>query len=240
MKNYSTFLGLSLVLGSMAWGNTPATHGEPPIPAATKEGKQPSIAKPTEQSSASDLALKRLMSGNKRFVSATMAHPNQTVERRNDLALSQAPFAVIVSCSDSRVPPEILFDQGVGDLFVVRSAGEVMGEVGIGSIEYAVAHLGVSLIMVLGHERCGAVKATLEGGEAPGSIGFVCAHIKPAADRAKKEGGTILDNAIQYNVENVAAKLALSPIIREAITKGQLKIARSVYDLDEGLVKPIP
>jgi carbonic anhydrase len=157
-----------------------------------------------------------------------------------DLAQSQSPFAIIVSCSDSRVPPEILFDQGVGDLFVIRSAGQVVTEVGLGSIEYAVEHLGVNLIMVLGHERCGAVKATLAGGEAPGSIGSIVKIIKPAADKAKEQGGDILNNAIQLNVKMVAEKIAASPVIRHALGEGKLKVVKGVYDLDEGMVKSIP
>ena len=190
--------------------------------------------------SASDEALKRLISGNKRFTTATMSHPDQTVERRTDLAQSQSPFAIIVSCSDSRVGPEIIFDQGIGDLFVIRTAGEVVTDVALGSIEYAVAHLGVPLIMVLGHERCGAVKATVEGGEAPGSIGSIVNLIKPAADKAKAQGGDILATAVSLNVGLVSEKIASSPIVKDAMAKGQLKIVRGVYDLDEGVVKPIP
>jgi carbonic anhydrase len=262
---YSSHIVLNFVFVCLVWGSSedlhpavePATKAIPskvaPVSTHGEAAKRKAIpsAIPAKNASGTghgamqekslpDLALTRLLSGNKRYITATMAHPNQTIERRNDLAQSQAPFAIIVSCSDSRVPPEILFDQGIGDLFVVRSAGEVMGEVGIGSIEYAVAHLGSSLIMVMGHERCGAVKATVEGGEAPGSIGFICAHIKPAVDRAKKEGGEVLNNAIQYNAENVAKRLTQSPIIGEALSQDKIKIVSAVYDLDDGIVKLNP
>jgi carbonic anhydrase len=203
----------------------PAGHGAPTAAA----GKHPA-----------DEALKKLLAGNRRFVSATMSHPNQTVERRLDQAGGQTPFAIIVSCSDSRVGPEVVFDQGLGDLFVVRTAGEVVTDVAMGSIEYAAAHLGCPLIMVMGHEKCGAVKATVEGGEAPGSIGSIVDLIKPAVAKAKGQGGDLLDNAIRNNAIMVSEAIAASPIIKEKIAKGELKIVRGVYDLDEGVVKPVP
>jgi carbonic anhydrase len=203
----------------------PAAHGAP----AAAAGKHPA-----------DEALKKLLAGNRRFVGATMAHPNQTVERRLDQAGGQTPFAIIVSCSDSRVGPEVVFDQGLGDLFVVRTAGEVVTDVAMGSIEYAAAHLGCPLIMVMGHEKCGAVKATVEGGEAPGSIGSIVKLIKPAVEKAKGQGGDLLDNAIRNNAIMVAETIAASPIIKEKLAKGELKIVRGVYDLDEGVVKPVP
>lgn len=109
-----------------------------------------------------DAALRRLKEGNARFVKGRLKHPNGAPARRTAVAAHQSPFAVILSCSDSRVPPELVFDQGLGDLFVVRTAGQVVAELELGSIEYAVEHLGASLVLVLGHERCGAVKATVE------------------------------------------------------------------------------
>lgn len=221
--------------GTKAPKASKAAAQEAPSPAASGSQHGPAAGK-----SAPDEALRRLIAGNKRYVSATLAHPNQTLERRTDQAQGQTPFAIIVSCSDSRVPPEVVFDQGIGDLFVIRSAGEVVTDVGIGSIEYAAAHLGVPLIMVMGHERCGAVKATLDGGEAPGSIGSIVNLIKPAVDKAKSQGGEVLDNAIRYNVGLVSERIAASPIIRDKMARGELKIVRGVYDLDDGLVKPIP
>jgi carbonic anhydrase len=226
-----------------------AAHAEKPA-APTAHGKTaPAVVAPAGTSASSAPApeapepndvLKRLVAGNRRFMNATMAHPNQTVERRTDLATSQSPFAIIVSCSDSRVSPELIFDQGIGDLFVIRSAGEVVSEIGIGSIEYAVEHLSVPVIMVLGHERCGAVKATVAGGEAPGSIGSIVELIKPAVAKARGQTGDVLDNAIKNNVNLVAEKIAISPIIHEALLRGKLKIVRGVYDLDDGQVKAIP
>jgi carbonic anhydrase len=124
--------------------------------------------------------LARLEEGNRRAASNHSTHPHASSARRGEVAQSQSPFAVIVSCSDSRVPPELLFDQGYGDLFVIRIAGNVVEDTALGSIEYAVEHLGAKLLVVLGHERCGAVKATVDGGEAPGHIGSIVNAIKPA------------------------------------------------------------
>lgn len=122
-----------------------------------------------------DEALARLMEGNARYVSAKLNHPDQTLQRRAEVASGQHPFAIILTCADSRVPPELLFDQGLGDLFVVRVAGNIVDDDILGSIEYGVGELATPLVMVLGHERCGAVKATVEsveqGGEVPGHIG---------------------------------------------------------------------
>jgi carbonic anhydrase len=241
-----TFVALSAL--TLVCANEPAHKQAPAASAPKAKAATPpaGTAAPAAHSQepekvAADEALKRLIAGNQRYVNSTMAHPNQTGERRGDVAQSQKPFAIIVSCSDSRVPPEVLFDQGVGDLFVIRSAGQVVTEVGIGSIEYAVEHLGSPLIMVLGHERCGAVKATADGGEAPGSIGSICGLIKPAVDKAKAQGGgDLVDQAVRNNVANVADKIAASPLIRKALASGEVKIVRGYYDLDDGQVKPLP
>lgn len=139
---------------------------------------EPSKSKPDE-------ALKRLVQGNARFVSDHLTHasPEQIAVARGAVSKSQAPFAVIVGCSDSRVGPEIVFDQGLGDLFVVRTAGEVVDSAALGSIEYAVEHLGSPLILVLGHQRCGAVAAAVAGAKAPGHIAAVLNAIEPAAKK---------------------------------------------------------
>ncbi|HEY4484757.1 MAG TPA: carbonic anhydrase, partial [Nitrospiria bacterium] len=122
-----------------------------------------------------DKALTMLMEGNARYVEGKMLHPNQAADRMGELAKGQHPFAVILGCADSRVPPEIVFDQGLGDLFVLRVAGNIADDAVIGSIEYAVEHLGTTLVFVLGHERCGAVSAAVEvvtkGAKVPGHIG---------------------------------------------------------------------
>ncbi|MBA3035016.1 MAG: carbonic anhydrase [Desulfobacterium sp.] len=186
-------------------------------------------------------AQQKLLDGNKRYVNEKQTHINQTAKRRIEVAKGQHPFAVVVCCSDSRVPPEILFDQGLGDLFVIRLAGNILNDEAIGSIEYAVDHLDVQYIMVLGHERCGAVGATVQGGEAPGHIGSLVKAIQPAVDKAKSQPGDVLDNAVRANVGMVVEQLKSSaPILNEFIKKGVLTVVGARYDLDDGAVAILP
>ena len=188
-----------------------------------------------------DMAQQKLMDGNKRYVDARLLHPNQTPQRRAEVAKGQHPFAAIVSCADSRVPPEILFDQGLGDLFVVRLAGNILDDAVLASLEYAVEHLSVKYIMVLGHERCGAVEATIKGGETPGHIGSLVKAIQPAVDNAKKQPGDLLDNAVSANITMVVQKLkSSSPTLVELVKKGALTVVGARYDLDDGVVAILP
>ena len=181
--------------------------------------------------------LKKLIEGNQKFVGSKMLHQNQSAERREEVAKGQHPIAVIVSCSDSRVPPEIIFDQGLGDLFVIRSAGNLVDDIGLGSIEYAVEHLGVQLIIVLGHERCGAVSAAVQGGEAPGHIAKLIEEINPAVEKAKKQSGDLLENAVLSNINMVVKQLQDSePILKEFVHSKKLIIVGARYDLDDGVV----
>ena len=188
--------------------------------------------------------LAQLLDGNKRFVEGKLAHPGRKPEDFAPLAEGQAPLAVIVGCADSRVAPELIFDQGVGDLFVVRVAGNVIDGAGAsvkGSIEYAIAELGVRLVMVLGHSKCGAVKAAIAHIDAndalPGSIGPLVDIIKPAVAAMKGKPGDKLDNVIRANVERGVERLkGLEPILAGAITKGELKVVGGVYDLRSGKV----
>ncbi|MEW6380883.1 MAG: carbonic anhydrase [bacterium] len=186
-----------------------------------------------------DQALQILMTGNKQYVAAKLAHPNSTPERRTELVKGQHPFAIILSCSDSRVPPEIVFDQGLGDLFVVRVAGNVVDDLALGSIEYAAEHLGVPLIMVLGHEKCGAVTATVEGGgKAPGHIDAVVKAIKPAVEKVKDQPGDKVENATRANIDMVVEQLKTSkPVLAELVKDGKLMIVGARYDLDTGVVE---
>jgi carbonic anhydrase len=187
-----------------------------------------------------DEALKTLLAGNKRYVSGKTKGPNRSAARRTELANAQHPIAVVVSCSDSRVPPELLFDQGFGDLFVVRTAGNIVDSIALGSIEYAVEHLGTKLIVVLGHERCGAVTAAFQGGEAPGNIKSVVDAIKPAVEKGKARHtghGEVLDTCILANVKQVAEKIRTTkPILSEKVEDGMLKVMGAYYDLDTGAV----
>ncbi len=184
-----------------------------------------------------DRALQKLMEGNTRYVSARAAHPNQAPARRAEVVGGQHPFAVIVGCSDSRVPPEIIFDQGLGDVFVVRLAGHVLSDEALGSIEYAVDHLGTRLIMVLGHDGCGAVTAAVKGGGAPGHIGSVMNAIAPAVQKAKYRAGDLLENAIIENVAMVVERLQSSaPLLKALVKNGGLNIVGAHYHLDDGKV----
>jgi carbonic anhydrase len=194
-----------------------------------------------EHSAANDSPRQKLLDGNQRYVAAKLSHPDQTHARLEELAQGQHPFAVILSCSDSRVPPEIVFDQGLGDLFVIRVAGNIVDNDALGSIEYAVEHLGVKYIMVLGHERCGAVDATVKGGHAPGHIASLVKAIAPAVNQVKHEPGDLLDNAVRANVAMVVKKLqSTPPILKEEYEKKELVIEGARYDLDDGSVTMVP
>lgn len=185
-------------------------------------------------------SLKRLHDGNGRFVAGTSTQITKDAKRRAEVAQGQKPFAIIVGCSDSRVGPEVVFDQGLGDLFVVRSAGHVVDDVGLGSIEYAVEHLGASLILVVGHERCGAVAATVGGGEVHGHLPAIINAIKPAVAKAKGQPGDAVDNAVRAQVLEVVEQLQKAgPLLAERVSAGKLRIAGARYDLDTGLVAVI-
>ncbi|XGB40932.1 MAG: hypothetical protein LVS60_11025 [Nodosilinea sp. LVE1205-7] len=155
------------------------------------------------------------------------------------MAQDQKPFAAILSCADSRVTPEIIFDQGIGDLFVVRGAGNLATPQGIASQEFGALILGARVLMVLGHSRCGAVKAALGGGDLPGLMDELVEAIKPAVEDAKNQPGDRLDNAIKMNVQRQVRKLAISPVLASLVEQGQLKLVGGYYNLDTGEVKVI-
>ena len=210
-------------------------------------------------------AMSRLKEGNGRYTSGKVQHPHESSEerayvatnsyenagmlflgmtaaeaakRRAELTKSQHPFAIIVSCSDSRVPPEIVFDQGLGDLFVIRVAGNVIDDQSLGSIEYAVDHLAVRLIVVLGHQRCGAVKAAKETiaakGKAPAHIQSLVMAIQPAVE-ATVNGD--LEATVKANVKDVVQALGSStPILKPKVDSGELKVLGAYYSLDTGSV----
>jgi len=187
-----------------------------------------------------DQALQKLVEGNNRYKRMALLRPNQTLARRSLVAKGQNPFAIILSCADSRVPPELVFDQGLGDIFVIRVAGNIPNDQMIGSIEYAVEHFDVPLLMVLGHQRCGAVEATVKGGEVPGHIGSIVEAIKPAVEKTKGMPGDPVENAIRANIELVVEQLKNSkPILSEFVHNGKLKVVGAKYDLDTGAVEMI-
>jgi carbonic anhydrase len=182
-------------------------------------------------------ALRRLLDGNQRYVDGKATCTNQSKDRRAELANGQHPFAAILGCSDSRVPPEIVFDRGLGDLFVVRLAGNVADTVAIESIDYAVKHLGTRLVIVLGHDRCGAVTAAVKGHEEPGDVGPMLAELRPAVTATKHTPGDPVANAIRANVELTVDKLKNSKPLRAMVQSRELKIAGAIYRLDTGKVE---
>lgn len=195
------------------------------------------------QPPAGPLAL--LLEGNARYVAGRSTHPHQDEVRRSETAKGQKPFAVIVGCSDSRTAPEILFDQGLGDLFVTRLAGNIVDENALGSIEFAVKNLGARLIVVLGHERCGAVSAAVEsvksGAPASGHIAGILNAIKPAVETSKSQPGDGVDNAVRENVREMVVKLCASdPVLAPLVKSGELQIVGARYDLDDGGVELLP
>lgn len=190
---------------------------------------------PTTPSVAPAEALSRLKAGNERFAQGEVSSGRSVVARRTATAREQHPFAIIVGCADSRTAPEIVFDQNIGDLFVVRTAGNLVDDYALGSIEYAVEHLGARLIVVLGHQRCGAVTAALEGGSAPGHINALVRDIQPAVAASKGKEGDVLANAIHENDAKVAAKIRKEAELGELASKVQ--IVEGYYNLDTGKVE---
>lgn len=176
-----------------------------------------------------EIALKRLLSGNERYAKDQLECPERLQERRQAVVAKQNPFAVIVGCSDSRVPAEIVFDQGVGDIFVVRVAGNVIGPSERDSIEFALEHLHASLVLVLGHENCGAVKAVLEGKDE--DIPSVAALIEPAI-----KGSPNLEAAVKANVRSIVKQLKDSAFVRDGIAKKRVDVVGGYYNLNSGKV----
>ncbi|MDP1834794.1 MAG: carbonic anhydrase [Chlamydiales bacterium] len=180
-------------------------------------------------------ALQLLVDGNERYVQERLLHPNRSQESRRLVALKQAPFAIILGCSDSRASPEILFDQGIGDLFVVRVAGNVVGPIELDSIGYSALTLGSSLVLVLGHERCGAIDAVLHGNTK--GIEAVADLIQPSINASKKQTGDPWENAIKANVRHVVAEIRKYPPLDNLIKLGRLEVVGGYYDMGSGKVK---
>jgi carbonic anhydrase len=185
-------------------------------------------------------ALKLILEGNDRFVAGKLKHPHQAPSRRDEIAKGQHPFASILACSDSRTAPEILFDRGLGDLFIVRVAGNVADQVVIESLDYSVTHLGARLVIVLGHTRCGAVTAAVQGHDGPGDVGPMLKELRPAVAASKGRPGDPVENAIRANVKLVVEKLVKSPELAATVKSGELKILGAIYDLDTGKITMLP
>ncbi|NNM42825.1 MAG: carbonic anhydrase [Chlamydiae bacterium] len=192
------------------------------------------------EESCCDYALRMLMEGNERYVKDERIHPNQSGAHRETLMEKQEPFAVILSCSDSRIAPELIFDRGLGDTFVVRVAGNVAGQMGLESIQYAVDQLKACLVMVLGHENCGAVKGVVAGGDAIRDMPSIARMIEPAISQAKEMEGDFLPHVIELNVQRVRKQLENDPFLKKFVQEGKLKIVGGYYHLGSGKVTLVP
>lgn len=209
-----------------------------------REGEiTPANSSASKQSAATDAdadSWQRLIDGNKRFAAGKSAFPDLEASRRAELVKAQNPFAVVLSCSDSRVPPEIIFDQGLGDLFTVRVAGNVFDDVVDGSIEYAVEHLGTKLIVVMGHESCGAVRAAIENSD-EAHIKTLAEAIKPAVERAKNKPGDPAANVMRENVRLVVEQIRTNkPILERRIAEEKVRVVGAYYELQSGTVVLLP
>ena len=190
-----------------------------------------------------DESLLKLLEGNKRFISGQLTTKDCSTEKRQELTNGQHPFATVLSCSDSRVAPEVIFDEGLGDVFIVRVAGNVVEPTTLGSIEYGAEHLHTPLLVILGHESCGAVKATLEAkGKPEGNIGAIIKKIMPAvntAKKAKKGPDETLNLAVQENIKNTYKDIMKSKVVKELVHEGKLKVVAAEYYLGTGKVELI-
>ena len=197
-------------------------------------------------------ALQMLMDGNARFVAGNLTHPHETIERARETATNgQHPFVTVLSCSDSRVPPNIIFDQGIGDIFAIRVAGNVVGSHELGSIEYGVEHAGTRLCVVLGHTKCGAVTAACTGGGNEGNVKSLMRAIRPAVARTRTEmevetsktGKDVKEIIEACAIQNVIYQIETlykeSEILREAVQKGELLIVGAIYDIESGKVEKV-
>ncbi|WP_282700554.1 carbonic anhydrase [Streptomyces sp. CC219B] len=214
-------IGVGLSAGASSASALPAGGGTRPRP-TTPDG-----------------ALRELAAGNLRWRTYRERHPDETAAVRKALISGQHPFAVILSCVDSRVPPELVFDQGLGDLLTVRSAGEVLDEAVLGSVAYGVLELDIPLVLVLGHQSCGAVRAAVEaeetGTQLPAHIQYLADQISPAIDHGK-EGDARIDATIDANVRLVRGRLAAEPDLAARVATGRLAIVGARYELTNQLV----
>ncbi|HLP00380.1 MAG TPA: carbonic anhydrase [Opitutaceae bacterium] len=205
---------------------------------ALRANPSPGRAVPAED------ALRLLLDGNRRFVAGQAVHFQQDALRRHVTAVEgQKPFAVVLTCSDSRVPPELLFDQGIGCLFVVRVAGNVARTDEVATVEYGVGHLGARLVLVLGHTRCGAVTAVVEEAHVGPNLAQLVGPVAPAAARARAanpglHGAPLVEAAVRANVEQAIADLTrLSPELAHAVELGETRLVGAIYDLETGEVQ---
>ncbi|MFI1307681.1 carbonic anhydrase [Streptomyces sioyaensis] len=199
-------------------------------------------ASPTARPTTPAAAFTRLMEGNARWVSGNLQHPDRDPNRRQFVAMKQKPFGSVLSCIDSRVPPELLFDTGLGDLYVMRTGGEAVGPVVTGSVEYGPMTSGTPLIVVLGHQRCGAVEASYkslrDGKPLPGNLEAIARALRPAYEKARREGGADpVDTMARAQVTLTAANLRSNQDLAPLVQKGSLAVVGAYYSLDTGKVE---
>lgn len=237
-------LKLQLILATLALSTSIVFSGCTNGASTSKEAEKTTTTADTYKradtiTSAED-AKKLLVDGNQRFASGKILNDDLSATKRKDLSVNgQKPFAVVISCADSRVPPEILFDQALGDIFVVRDAGNVIDPVTLGSIEYGVEHLHAPLVVVLGHEKCGAVKATIEGGEVPENIAAIVNKIKPSVEKATsaaKNKEDIAELATDENIKNTITEIKKSPVIKHLEESKKVTVIGAKYHLESGQV----
>ena len=218
------FIALTIVMGSFTM-------------CTSRPASQPqSMMQDTLEASTPEQALMKLIAGNERYVSGQSIHPHSDVSRVSETAPHQAPFAAVVGCSDSRVPVEILFDQGIGDIFVIRTAGNnVNSEMVMGSVDYAIEHLGVKVLLVLGHGSCGGVTGAISEGEEHGNIGHLLGTIRH--DISQYVGKTdSLEAAIHHHAHVQVERIIAYPHVAEKIEKGELLVKKAYYDVNTGKV----
>ncbi|MDY0018423.1 MAG: carbonic anhydrase [Anaerolineae bacterium] len=184
--------------------------------------------------------LQQLLEGNRRYAAEGLTL-DASAHRRTEVTAGQQPCAIILGCVDSRVPPELIFDQGLGELFVIRTAGQVLDKAALGSLEFGVAELHIPLLVVLGHEHCGAVKAAIETLEqheaAEADIAYLVEALTPAVRAGEKAGGDVWDSAVRAQIMMLVEELKRSPVLSAAVEAGKLKIVGAWYSLETGLVE---
>lgn len=232
----------AVALGGVTLGSAPASAVTPAAPGSPGSPSAPGTPHAPHRPTTAAEALRELAAGNQRWRTFSERHPDETPAVRQSLTSGQHPFALILGCVDSRVPPELVFDQGLGDLLTVRTAGEVLDEAVLGSVAYGVLELGIPLVVVLGHQSCGAVRAAVEadlsGDRLPAHIQYLADQISPAIDRTK-EGDARVDATIDANIRAVRTRLTAEPDLAARISAGRLAVVGARYELTTQLVHQI-
>ena len=236
-KTLVAFLVIALAVSSTACASKSNSNNSSYEAADSNVPSINNSSNSSEESEEAEQSLEKLLSGNENYLSGNIT-PNIDASLRTDLATNgQHPYAIVITCSDSRVPAELIFDSSLGDIFVIRTAGNVVSDFEIGSVEYGAEHLESPLVLVLGHTNCGAVTAATEGGEAGGKIQSIVDEITPSVQKAKDEGAEdVLSTAIEINVMNSVSKILSSDIIKELVEEGKVEVVGGVYDINTGTI----